>query len=90
METATRKSSSVSVTRARTPRAPAGPGVLVYDPRPGSASTPLAFTRHVIDNGGVGTEDLVSADLDGDGRDEIVAGGRSTHNVRIYWNRAKK
>jgi len=23
--------------------------------------------------------------LDGDGRSDIVAGGRSTHNVRIYW-----
>jgi hypothetical protein len=69
-------------------RDPQGPGVLVYDPRPGS--TPLAFTRHTIEDGGVGTEDLVTADLDGDGRDEIVAGGRSTHNVRIYWNRGSK
>jgi hypothetical protein len=66
-------------------RSPAGPGVLVYDPKPGSK--PLEFTRHVIDDGGVGTEDLVAADLDGDGRPEIVAGGRSTHNVKIYWNR---
>lgn len=68
-------------------REPAGPGVLVYDPRPGS--TPLAFTRHTIEDGGVGTEDLVTADLDGDGRPEIVAGGRSTHNVRVYWNDRK-
>jgi len=68
-------------------RKPAGPGVLVYDPTPGS--TPLAFTRHVIEDGGVGTEDLVAADLDNDGHNDIVAGGRSTHNVRIYWNRPK-
>jgi hypothetical protein len=66
-------------------RNPAGPGVLVYDPKPGSK--PLEFTRHVIDDGGVGTEDLVAADLDGDGHPEIVAGGRSTHNLKIYWNR---
>jgi hypothetical protein len=66
-------------------RDPKGPGVFVYDPTPGS--TPLSFTRHVIENGGVGTEDLVAEDLDGDGRPDIVAGGRSTHNVRIYWNR---
>jgi hypothetical protein len=65
-------------------RTPRGPGVLVYDPNPG---TPLAFTRHVIDDGGVGCEDAVAADLDGDGRADLVAGGRSTHNVRIYWNR---
>jgi hypothetical protein len=68
-------------------RKPRGPGVLVYDPTPGT--TPLAFTRHVIEDGGVGTEDLVAADLDADGRNDIVAGGRSTHNVRIYWNRPR-
>lgn len=62
-----------------------GPGVWVYDPKPGSS--PLAFEKHVIDDGGIGTEDLVAADLDLDGRPDIVAGGRSTHNVKIYWNR---
>jgi hypothetical protein len=68
-------------------REPKGPGVFVYDPAPGS--TPLRFTRHVIEDGGVGCEDALAADLDGDGRPEIIAGGRSTHNVRIYWNRTK-
>lgn len=67
-------------------RDPAGPGVFVYDPKPGK---PLSFTRHVIDNGGVGCEDLVSADLDGDGRMDILAGGRSTHNVKVYFNRGR-
>jgi hypothetical protein len=68
-------------------RALKGPGVFVYDPTPGSA--PLAFSRHVVEDGGVGVEDALAADLDGDGRPEIIAGGRSTHNVRIYWNRTK-
>jgi hypothetical protein len=68
-------------------RSPKGPGVLVYDPTPGSR--PLTFTRHVVEDGGVGTEDLVAADVDGDARPDIIAGGRSTHNVRIYWNRGK-
>jgi len=68
-------------------RDPKGPGVFVYDPNPGS--TPLAFTRHVIEDGGVGCEDAVAADLDGDGRLDLIAGGRSTHNVRIYWNRGR-
>lgn len=66
---------------------PKGPGVFVYDPTP--KSHPLAFTRHTIDDGGVGCEDLVAADFDGDGRPEILAGGRSTHNVRIYWNQGR-
>jgi hypothetical protein len=65
-------------------RKPAGPGILIYDPTAGSA--PLRFERHVLDDGGIGTEDLVVADLNGDGREDIIAGGRSTHNVRIYWN----
>ena len=67
--------------------APRGPGVRAYVARPGT--DPLAFDRHVIDDGGVATEDLIAADLDGDGRPEIVAGGRATHNVKVYWNRGK-
>ncbi len=55
--------------------------------RPQAGSTPLAFTRHIIEDGGVGCEDAVAADLDGDGRLDLIAGGRATHNVRIYWNR---
>ncbi|MGE3819802.1 MAG: FG-GAP repeat domain-containing protein [Isosphaeraceae bacterium] len=65
-------------------RVPKGPGVLVYDPKPGPGA--LTFNRHVIEDGGLGTEDLVAADLNGDGRPDILAGGRSTHNVKIYWN----
>jgi hypothetical protein len=64
---------------------PRGPGVFVFDPKPRSNS--LAFDRHNIDDGGMACEDALAADLDHDGRLDIIAGGRSTHNVRIYWNR---
>ena len=47
------------------------------------------WTRHLVDEGGVAVEDLVAADLDGDGRMDLVAVGRATGNVRIYWNRGK-
>jgi hypothetical protein len=67
--------------------APRGPGVFVFDPKPGAQPGSLSFERHAIDDGGMGCEDAVAADLDGDGRLDIVAGGRSTHNVKIYWNR---
>ena len=30
------------------------------------------------------------ADLDGDGRIDLVAVGRQTHNIRIYWNEGAK
>jgi hypothetical protein len=43
-----------------------------------------AWTKTPIDDG-VAVEDLAVADLDGDGRPEIVAGGRATSNIRIYW-----
>jgi hypothetical protein len=64
---------------------PKGPGVFVFDIKRGA--TPLAFERHTIDDGGMACEDALAADIDGDGRIDIIAGGRATHNVKIYWNR---
>jgi hypothetical protein len=44
---------------------------------------------HWVDNNGIACEDLQVADLDGDGKKDIIAAGRSTHNLRIYWNKSK-
>jgi hypothetical protein len=38
----------------------------------------------------VAVEDLAAADLDGDGRVDIVAVGRATKNVRVYWNEGER
>jgi len=65
---------------------PAGPGVFVYSPD----ETGHVWTKHIIDNGEVATEDLISRDLTGDGWPEIVAVGRATRNVRLYINQGKK
>lgn len=48
------------------------------------------WQRHLLDEGGVRVEDLAAADLDGDGRIDIVAVGRQSHNARIYWNKGAK
>lgn len=40
----------------------------------------------VIDPGGMACEDLQLADLDGDGKLDIIAAGRATKNVKIYFN----
>jgi hypothetical protein len=42
----------------------------------------------LLDDGGVAVEDLAVADLDGDGKPEIIAVGRKTQNVKIYWNQS--
>lgn len=57
-------------------------GVRLYDPQPDGT-----WKRTLVDPGGVAVEDLAAGDLDGDGRIDIVAVGRATRNIRIYWNR---
>jgi hypothetical protein len=44
------------------------------------------WRESVIDDGGMACEDLKLVDLDADGELDIIASGRSTHNVKIYWN----
>jgi len=42
-----------------------------------------------IDQGGMACEDLQVADLNGDGKPDIIASGRSTNNLKIYWNNSQ-
>ena len=42
-----------------------------------------------VDENGMACEDLRLGDLDGDGRIDIVAAGRASHNLKIYWNRSE-
>jgi len=44
------------------------------------------WVTHTVDDNAMAAEDLAVADLDGDGRPEIIAAGRATRNVVIYWN----
>lgn len=40
-----------------------------------------------IDDNSMACEDLQVADLNGDEKKDIVAAGRATHNLKIYWNK---
>lgn len=64
---------------------PDGSRVVVYSPK--LLGDSVTFEKSIVDDGGIAPEDLVAADLNADGRIDLVAGGRETHNVRIYWNR---
>lgn len=61
-------------------------GLRIYDPQDDSGAK---WKTYRIDPGGVAIEDLAADDLDGDGKVDIVAVGRATKNVRVYWNTTK-
>jgi hypothetical protein len=61
-------------------------GVRIYSATDGKGE---AWDRQFVDPAGVAVEDLSAADLNGDGKPDIVAVGRATKNVRIYWNEGK-
>src|SRR5262245_18694105 len=62
-------------------------GLRIYDPVDATAGK---WSRQIVDPGSVAIEDLTCGDLNGDGRTDVVAVGRATHNVKIYWNETGK
>jgi len=59
-------------------------GIKMYIPKSKNGDT---WEISWIDVNGMACEDLKIADLNGDGKPDIVASGRATHNVKIYWNK---
>ena len=47
------------------------------------------WEKQVLDAKGLGAEDIICADLNGDRKPDIIGVGRSTKNVKIYWNEGK-
>ncbi|MBD0295556.1 MAG: VCBS repeat-containing protein [Flavisolibacter sp.] len=45
------------------------------------------WTAQWIDDNGMACEDLKIADLNGDGKPDVIAAGRATHNLKVYWNK---
>ena len=61
------------------------PGVAIYFvDRQGALRSKV-----MVDEGGMATEDLAVADLNADKQPDIVASGRATRNVKIYWNETR-
>lgn len=62
-------------------------GVRLYVPRDARGER---WDMYSVDEGGMACEDLAVGDLNGDGRLDILASGRATHNVKIYFNLGPK
>ncbi|MFP4090387.1 MAG: FG-GAP repeat domain-containing protein [Cyclobacteriaceae bacterium] len=58
-------------------------GIKIFVPMDESGEV---WTHHYIDDNGMACEDLQVADLDEDGDLDIIAAGRATQNLKIYWN----
>jgi hypothetical protein len=62
-------------------------GIKIYQTTDSSAK---AWTSIPLDSGKMACEDLALADLNNDGKLDVIAAGRSTRNVIIYWNESSK
>lgn len=59
-------------------------GVKVFTPQDDSGTR---WESTWVDEDGMACEDLKVADLNGDNKPDIIAAGRATHNLKVYWNR---
>ncbi len=67
----------------REPAKSGGPGIYIYRADDASGKS---WTRQLLDSP-MACEDLWCADFDGDAKIDILAGGRATHDVKLYFNR---
>jgi hypothetical protein len=58
-------------------------GIKIFSPTSGNASE---WSQTVLDDNTMACEDLCLADLNNDGKLDIIASGRATKNLKIYFN----
>lgn len=61
-------------------------GIKMYVPTNANGSQ---WQSYWVDDNTMATEDLQVQDLNADGKPDIIAAGRATKNLKIYWNRSK-
>lgn len=66
----------------------ATPSISVYDAA--SEGDGFTWTRTILDNKNITSEDLIAHDFNGDGWIDVLAGGRASHNVKLYLNKGGK
>lgn len=70
----------------RNPNADQKVGVKIYTPVDASGTS---WQEYLLDDNTMAVEDLRIADLDQDGKLDVIAAGRATNNLKIYWNRTQ-
>ena len=70
----------------RAMRPSGAPGMCIYIPQKMDLTE---WSSHQISTKEVAVEDLKVGDLNKDGKLDIVASGRQTNNLVIYWNLSK-
>ncbi|RDC64391.1 FG-GAP repeat domain-containing protein [Adhaeribacter pallidiroseus] len=61
-------------------------GIKIYVPTHANSTQ---WQTYWVDDNTMATEDLQVQDLNADGKPDIIAAGRATKNLKIYWNRSK-
>ena len=64
-------------------------GIVMFTWTGDGSGQPHSWRKTVIDDN-MACEDLCLADLNGDGKLDIIASGRATHNLKVYFNETGK